>query len=196
MTGVVTMREQDKYPPVGYCIYCGTTEGQFSNEHIVPLALNGNWILPKSSCPACQAIIQKYENQCLQHMFKPLRTRLNMQSRTPKREFVEVEMIRPDGSRQTVTVRNEEFPVVAYGMHLPTAGIVLGRSLTAVIPAGLLLRFHDGELERFTARYGAVTKIGSFDATSFLRMIAKIGYSYAAAEMGSKSLLPSWLMLS
>lgn len=190
MTGAIETRDRHRYPPVKYCIYCGTREGPFSDEHIVPFALNGNWVLPKASCSTCQAIIQKYEDRCLQHMFKPLRTRLGMQSRTQKKEFVDVETIRPDGSRETVTVRSEDFPVVAYGLHLPVAGVVLGNSLTDVVPATLLLRFHQGEPQRFSASHRGVVRIGSFDATAFLRMIAKIAYSYAAAEIGSHLLLP------
>jgi len=34
---------------IGKCIYCGSTEA-LSDEHIIPLGLNGAWILEQASC--------------------------------------------------------------------------------------------------------------------------------------------------
>ncbi len=190
MAGVVIKQDQHTYPPVGRCIYCGRAEGKLSKEHIVPYALNGNWVLPKASCENCRAITQKYEDACLRVMFKPLRTRLGMQSRNPRQEYVQIEVVHHDNRRETMTVHHKDFPVVAYGIHLPIAGIVLGQAPTDTFPGVLLFRFQHGELENFTSRFAGIARVGGFDVTAFMRMLAKMGYSYAAAEIGSTSLHP------
>src|SRR3954447_14879910 len=42
------------YPPVGFCIYCGTRKGDLRRENIIPFGLGGNLILPKASCRDCE----------------------------------------------------------------------------------------------------------------------------------------------
>jgi 5-methylcytosine-specific restriction endonuclease McrA len=37
------------YAPKNSCIYCGVSDGKLSDEHIIPLSLGGNMILPKAS---------------------------------------------------------------------------------------------------------------------------------------------------
>jgi 5-methylcytosine-specific restriction endonuclease McrA len=39
-----------RFKRIGVCIYCRDAASDLSDEHIVPYALNGNWILPKASC--------------------------------------------------------------------------------------------------------------------------------------------------
>ncbi len=109
----IVKQDYHTYTPVGRCIYCGTTEGTLSKEHIVPYALNGNWVLPKASCKKCSAITQKYEDACLRIMFKPLRTRLGMQSRRRRQEDIEVEVVHHDGRRETLTVHHRGLAAAA-----------------------------------------------------------------------------------
>src|SRR5947209_7136061 len=52
------------YQPVGRCIYCGSTES-LGREHIIPLALNGTAVLPKSTCDGCTRITGEFEQDVL-----------------------------------------------------------------------------------------------------------------------------------
>jgi hypothetical protein len=113
-----------------------------------------------------------------------------MQSRSPKQEYIEVEGVHHDGRRETLTVHHKDFPVIAYGIYLPIAGIVLWQSPSNIVSGDFLFRFHEGELENFLSRFAGVVSIGGFKVTAFMRMLAKIGYSYAAAEIGTSSLHP------
>ena len=47
-----------KYEPIGRCIYCGKENVPLTDEHIIPLALHGEHLLPKATCIACQTIIK------------------------------------------------------------------------------------------------------------------------------------------
>src|SRR3546814_3930149 len=72
------------YPPVGQCIYCGSTKEPLGKEHIIPYGLGGNLVLPKASCKGCEAITGGFEQVCLRTMFGPARLRLNMPTRRRK----------------------------------------------------------------------------------------------------------------
>src|ERR1700730_13080935 len=41
---------------IGKCIYCGEANGGLTDEHITPLALNGDKILIEASCETCRNI--------------------------------------------------------------------------------------------------------------------------------------------
>ena len=48
-TRITENRETLRAASVGSCIYCGATD-QLTDEHIIPLALGGRFVLPDSSC--------------------------------------------------------------------------------------------------------------------------------------------------
>lgn len=52
-------RQRVLLPTVGRCIYCGTTEGKLSREHVHPEGLGGFLELPEASCWSCQKIINR-----------------------------------------------------------------------------------------------------------------------------------------
>jgi hypothetical protein len=176
---------------MGYCIYCGTTKGALSKEHIVPYALNGNLVLPDASCEKCSAITKKYEDTCLRVMLKPLRTRLRMQSRRPKQEYIDMEIVNQEGRRETLPIHNKDFPVPAYGISLPIAGIICGQAPSDLFSAKISFGFNRGEAERFVSKQPVrAARVGYVNVPAFMRMLAKIGYSYAAAEIGTSTLHP------
>lgn len=43
---------KSRFLPVGYCIYCGSTD-ELGDEHIVPYGLSGDAVIPKGSCAVC-----------------------------------------------------------------------------------------------------------------------------------------------
>jgi hypothetical protein len=69
-----------RYKPVGTCIYSGSQD-DLRDEHIIPKALNGDWILPEASCRACEAITSKFEMKVLRGPLWLPRRPLNLQTR-------------------------------------------------------------------------------------------------------------------
>jgi hypothetical protein len=69
------------YPLLGRCLYCGTTEGELSKEHIIPRAAGGRWTLAKASCAACAVITGRFEGGFTRTVIGPLRMLYNMSSR-------------------------------------------------------------------------------------------------------------------
>src|SRR5215212_3632262 len=80
-----TLISMKRYKPVGTCIYCGSVD-DLRDEHIIPKALNGDWILPAASCRVCEAITSKFEMKVLRGPLWPPRRALNLQSRHRDRQ--------------------------------------------------------------------------------------------------------------
>lgn len=117
------------YPPVGLCIYCGSTNGALSKEHIIAYGLGGNLILPKASCESCAKITRDVEQFCLRPMLGPFRIRLNLPTRRPKERpnVLAIEYIRTDGRRERESVPTEDFPGVCIGFRFPAPGLLQGQ---------------------------------------------------------------------
>src|ERR1700722_13971721 len=98
------------YPPVGRCIYCGADAGEaeLTDEHIVPFALGGRSVLPKSSCRRCAHITGSVvERFCLRQMLGAVRTQRGFPTRRPKERPQTFQFTARVGSRDEE--RTEEF---------------------------------------------------------------------------------------
>ena len=69
-----------RYPAAKCCIHCGSGVG-LHDEHIVPYALGGRWILPGGSCSVCGGIASSFEGTCTRTMLGPLRMFYDVRSR-------------------------------------------------------------------------------------------------------------------
>lgn len=180
-----------EYPPVNQCIYCGNSKHKLTDEHIVPFGLNGNLVLPKSSCTKCAEITSKVELRVLRGFLDVGRRAMGVSSRHKKRnksstapvKFI-VGQTRVDG----------EMPVEGgfHTMHLPifTAPLALGGKAKDNNPAGIEVAgidtLHIGNaIDSVKKNLATGIEIESkLDIWSFIRMLAKIAYSYYVAEKG------------
>jgi len=186
-----------KYPPASRCIYCGRADG-LTDEHIIPLALGGRWLLPEASCQPCADITGKFEGVVLRTMLGPLRMYYSMPSRRKKERPATLPLkvkLTPDADFSFVDVAREIYPFL---ILLPY--IAMPDELTGDVTEGerdakvktLWIRaasFRDGimpHLEELARCLGVayVEPQGSFIASPFFRMLAKIAHAFAVAEMG------------
>ena len=70
--------------PVNCCIYCDTSVGKLSDEHIIPFSLGGNLVLPKASCKECAKKTGTLEGYIGRHIFQDVRIEFNLPTRRPK----------------------------------------------------------------------------------------------------------------
>jgi 5-methylcytosine-specific restriction endonuclease McrA len=59
----MTPRKEQVLGRVGRCIYCGRSDVALTDEHVIPLALDGLWLLKDASCEACNAITTRSLSQ-------------------------------------------------------------------------------------------------------------------------------------
>lgn len=180
------------YAPVGCCIYCGTTAGELTKEHIVPFGLGGNLILPKASCRDCATVTGGVEHFCLRPMLGPFRIRLALPTRRPEERpsALPIEFIRVDGRREQKTVGAQEVPLACIGFRLAAPGLLRGLPPTETLEGELVVRHLEDETRKHLSPEGQRVKLGTINMLTFSRMLAKIGHSYAVANLGLGSFRP------
>jgi hypothetical protein len=81
---MVKAKKQFLCDPIEQCIYCGETEGTFSDEHVIPAGLDGTWTLPKASCKSCQEITSRFEMEVLRGFLHEPRIAMGSFTRRPQ----------------------------------------------------------------------------------------------------------------
>lgn len=182
-------RKQTRYRSVGFCIYCGATEGQLSDEHIIPFALGGDYLLPKSSCAACAKITSGIEQFCLRTMFGPLRMMLGFPTRRPKERPTTLPVIltMPDKSRRPVDIPVVEHPMaVAFFMPPPAKALIGGELDEKGLMNVLIWRYPEiPKVEHILKKYGAISceiTYLTFETLQFSKLLAKIAHGWAFAN--------------
>ena len=179
------------YRPVGMCIYCfrQPTEVRLTDEHILPSGLGGNLLLPASSCDDCAAITGRMEQHLLRHQWKALRGRFGLRSRhRPKRkqakgigiELHDEEDINSTNRREVSVPFSTDSPFLALNYLLGPPMMLTPPGEPRTIITYMTC---DGDLT--AENMGANIYIeASVNAAEYLRVLAKIVYSYAVAEAG------------
>ena len=189
MNELVEVRSTKRFNAVGHCIYCGSKE-ELSDEHVVPFALGGALILPDASCHTCAAITSKFERIILRGFMYRARNVAKFPTRRPKKrpQSMELQIIDEQCGERTVNLPTANFPAL---LHLPL--LLPAAFLNGRIPkVGVELCGID-TLSFGTNPYKALHELKvrtmkdtvNFDATAFVRMLAKIGYSFAVGVLGS-----------
>lgn len=184
------------YTPVGYCIYCGSTD-DLTDEHIIPFALNGSWELPKSSCTDCAKITGRIEQAVLRGPMRVLRKHRAMKSRSKHKgapDCYPLSVTKGDHP-EVVEIPLNEYPIL---LHLPifgTPGFLKEEETTGVVVQGLVtIAF--GQPLKSVLRNLDTKQIGiPSDGNrphEFAQMIAKIAYAFAFAEGAVEKLENRW----
>ena len=180
-----------RYAPVGRCIYCGTTDlppgvRRFSDEHVVPLALNGGLVLPEASCRDCERIINKeIESPLLSAEWGHFRAKYGLPTRRPKNRSKTVSLESRTGGYIEIPANEYSAPVLLYNFAPPR--ILSGSQPIPNSHAWTLSVLGGGDEEvGLQQRYPHWTEAHEFRLEPFrwARFIAKIAYGYAAAEVG------------
>ena len=187
MASITEVRNRVRAEPVGSCIYCGAVN-ELGDEHIVPYALGGRYELPESSCSRCAAITSAFERKVLRGFMLDARTTGGFPTRRPKKRPRSFPLdIERNGTFQTLELDPDNHPGFLLLPLLAPPSVLVGReSGTGVTIIGIeTIRFGKDPAE-FAHEMGATSIRGSvdLDATSFSRLLAKIGYSYAIAAVG------------
>jgi len=176
---------------VGQCIYCGTHEN-LTDEHIIPLALNGNLVIANASCKKCAKITSAFEEKVLRGFMLDARTVGKFKTRRPKQRPKRLKIGRRNagGDIETVFVTPENHPgflvlprlarAHVFGGNPPLQGVTVEGYET--IYFGATPEHAAKELDTKTIQFQV-----NWDVSSFARMLAKIAYAYA---IGVHGLLP------
>jgi hypothetical protein len=175
------------YQPLNRCAYC-PSDVQLSTEHIIPFGLGGELIFPKASCEACRKATSKVEDFILRKYLCALRSHLSLPSRKPLGRPNSYKLtLRKDGRTWTQKVALSRHPGDIRFVMFQPPGRVEGRPIGQPTYSIRLVKgiiFPDAE-DRLRALGAdeAEDKV-AVNVMALARIIAKIGHSYAVAELG------------
>lgn len=178
---------------INQCIYCGEKTALLTNEHIVPFALHGEWVLVKASCEKCQKITSKFERNVCKSFLPSPRSLLKFPTRRIHPSKFQITLEKENGE-EIIYIPVEEYggvisfltfqPPAFFNTHPYENGItIVANQLCRIGGMGIL------ELaKKYNAR--AVTFNCSYSPTDFARMIAKIAFGFAVAKYGLGNFKP------
>lgn len=178
--------EYDKhiFPPVGKCIYCGSTES-LTDEHIVPYGLGGNLELPKSSCKACATITSNFELAVLRGSMHPARIFREIQSRKDhKYAPTHYPIVKEsNGVQKSIEVPIEDYPILVPFPIFAVPGYLQGKDEThGITMTGLATVLFGCKSDELLIKYKGtriVIEPKGDTPVDFARMIAKLAFSMA-----------------
>lgn len=177
------------YDPVRECIYCGAEADNLGKEHIIPRGLGGTYILPRACCSDHD---QEFEGIVLRGPMWNVRSFRRIPSRNPDKmpDETEVVVVQEDEEEEEV-LPLEDSPVVLYLPGFEPPGHLTGNEPDGAIATSKLFTLVYGRNpEDVAAEYAEERDADRIEITqeyrpvAFARMIGKIGYSYAVAELG------------
>lgn len=97
--------------PIGVCIYCGKTDVKLTDEHIVPKGFGNTMgdILYEASCKECAAITSGFELVMLRENLQPIRTTLQLYSRSGKKDTIPQRVRYHDGHEAEIDVPHDKY---------------------------------------------------------------------------------------
>lgn len=177
-----------RLPPIGKCIYCGTTKAPLGREHPIPLGMGGDVILPEASCAPCAAVTGGIEQRVMRTMWGPFRTLANFPTRhpkdRPKRLKLDVEYT--DGRADQIMVKPEEYPAMLNLPIFPPARALRGLPDNGRTPVNVVnWSWVDNDSLAALANYDIKTfHSDPVDSHKLVQMLAKIAHCQATIEYG------------
>ena len=177
---------------IGRCVYCGRADAPLSDEHIIPLGLDGEWKLLKASCEEHSRVTSRFELDVLRGALIVPRTAMRMRTRRPKERPTHLKVSLKAGTQDASTIlpvaEHPGFfalPVFAPPGNAPTGGPTPG-----IAPSTFKVIYRRPTTAKLRRDVKADTFGAPFpDLISFARMIAKIGYCFAVARLGIDAVL-------
>lgn len=183
---------------IGKCIYCKTSAGKLTDEHIVPYGLNGEWELLQASCEDCQKITTKFERRVLADTFRAARAALNLKSYRGKknRNRSYPLLIKKDGQWQQIELAfPESLKIIPLPGFKPPA-FLDNRPYVEGVQYEHIDYLQIGETAEKIAQKLDVDDVG-IDLHFFLpfaRLIGKIAYGMAVLKFGLDGIDESFLL--
>jgi HNH endonuclease len=190
------------YPNVGRCIYCGSDgEGEgLRTEHIIPGGLGGRLELPEASCVNCEKETSAFEGRVLGKIYGTTRAHFGVRrEQTGKRRWPDnlpVPVSDDSGvSWKTVEVPISEHPDLFFAIKLQPPRLFSGVPLDDTGFHNVLVDgMGDRDMWERAAKIATNKRIGlnrgGVHVDQFGRFLAKIGHSYAVAEIGINGFKP------
>ena len=182
-----------RYPPVGKCIYCGSTD-RLGDEHIIASGLEGAWVLPQASCRRCEGSTSAIEGACLRGILHGARMHLNLGKRRKKAKPSRLwATVKQNGSDLSHSFPVADYPALLMLPILSTPAILDVEGATGGI-IGMWMRNLNMKWPQLHQK-NITNLYMDLDSYRFAQMLAKIAHAHAVAVLGLDGFSPLLLDL-
>lgn len=169
------------------CIYCGSVEN-LTDEHALPKALKGVWILKNASCSKCSEVTSKVEREVLRGVYYLARLRYGLKGyRKLPKEYV-ITGIDLSGKKATKKVSVEKHGAVISLIGYKRPAYLDGRQYSKGIDvvASYFIRTNGSELEELGKELGfkELSFTVEYKYQSFERFMCKVAYCLSIFAYG------------
>ncbi|WP_298258762.1 hypothetical protein [Bradyrhizobium sp.] len=193
----LSMSPRKPYPSLGKCIYClkKFQPIELKKEHIVPLGLNGIWVIKEATCEPCRRLTSEgYENDAMQTSFLLPRLMLELKRRKKTAKKLPIAYseytahLASVGHLDPLELELSQYPpIVQFPDFKNAAGKLIGIDHTNMFNGEIRFWFRNvSDLINYRSNpppgktsIREVTKPGAMATT-----VAKIAYCFAVAERG------------
>ena len=179
---------------IGYCIYCGSTSGPLSDEHIVPYSLGGDSILQGASCTACADTTSRFELHIARRQLGPFRVRSELPTRRPNErpKSLPLGILDKEGKERVIEVDPQKHPGTLLLPDLPEPSLLVPILDPSRRSFRMFYALPDTDtLQQLKDEHDAdAIGLGSFEIGSFYLLLAKIAHAGAFYHPGNWTL--SW----
>ena len=198
LKGFLPKQAPERFSSPGVCINCGQ-KGNLSDDHIIPFALGGNWVLEKSSCQSCATRTSSFELTCLRTMYGPLRLLYDLPTRRtkkrPKELPLKVKFSPDEKEHQIIMVDQKKYPFLITFPYFETPGFINGYQINqsggpkskrfwirGASPYFSFERLNQKLLLELNAY--EIFPESKAEVPAFCKLLAKIAHGYAVAKIG------------
>lgn len=180
------------YPSTGQCVFClrSFAPGDLTDEHVIPRALNGDYILRDGACVECARDgNQRFEQIALNADFLVPRLMLELRRRkkSQKKQLPLLGLgIEGSDEFRWVEVQAALYPPIISLIAMEPAGLLSGVDRGSALTN---IRIQDYFLPRGLGalQFSSFTTKHVHDHTAFALSVAKMAYCFAAGEFGIDS---------
>lgn len=186
------------------CIYCGKTNVNLSDEHVIPMGLlpkaHPGLVLDNASCRDCCNITSDFERAILRKLWLPARAGLGLRSYRKRKIPREYPLtIVKNGQAEEVLLPLDEFPATLQLLeYQPPVHLTKNPSYSSGINVNgnVLVQVAGPKLIDVLKKHGSLTAriSATFEGNAYERLILKVAYGFAISRIGLSSIEQAWVV--
>jgi hypothetical protein len=190
------MAAKDVIREIGFCVYCGATEGELTEEHIIPYALGANATIARASCSTCQEKTSAIEREVCRPIAGMARIRTGIQTRRPGKRVAIPKQVQIDGVWRRPSFPPDEFPATLCYPVFDKPGIVASRppqghyNQIGFCALALDKNMHELAARAKSAHGASSIKLAEFRPAVLMNFVAKVAQAAAYALLPAECFQP------
>jgi hypothetical protein len=180
------------YPSFGRCIYCLEVfpPDELTDEHIIPLQLEGGWVIEKACCEPCRKMSNTFEHKAMYAdlLVPRIILRLKRSRRKSAPPSLPPAILHPPEHPKEFALEKEtilsveQYPPILEIVGLQRAGILAGVERDGSLSNFRIYSAHTGKT--WTPPAPGIATKHLRDHTALALTVLKIAYCFAVAELG------------